>query len=136
MVDRGAPRAKATSDGESTIEYDPAVAKDSVAQFAARLVRAFFQGNPAALWQTPQWVIQLLIEQLPTVEASEQLSQVNLVSYPHMKRSGQTRMLRTLKKAAKVNRPAPIKRYKHLPYDREAAQRWAIEQGYEVVQAG
>ena len=77
-----------------------------------------------------------MIEELPAIEAGEQLNQVSLVSYPHMKRSGQTRMLRTLKKAAKVNRSAPIKRYKHQAYDREAAQRWAIEQGYEVVQAG
>jgi hypothetical protein len=80
--------------------------------------------------------VQLLIEQLPTVEASEQLNQVSLVSYPHMKRSGQNRMLRTLKRAAKVNRPAPIKRYKHQAYDRAAAQAWAIEQGFELVQAG
>ncbi|MCA0354720.1 MAG: hypothetical protein LCH85_22225 [Chloroflexi bacterium] len=98
-------------------------------------MRLYFQGNPLGLWHTPQWLLELLIEELSATEAREKLNQINIVSMPHSKAAIQRRMIRRLKKLADPPTKA-TSRWPASEHNPAAAAEWFQQQGIEVAHAG
>jgi hypothetical protein len=104
----------------------------------ARLTQAYFQGRPEAIFSTPAYLINLLIQQLPAIEAEQSLRQVSIVSTPHLKPRDRRSYVQRLARKAKSNaaREKPQRQYPDAVQDPAAAADWFASRGIKVVQAG
>lgn len=98
----------------------------------ARLVYAY-KLDPRALVTTPLWALQVLVDELPGIEAAEQLARVNAATMPHAKAADARRYQRDLARLAYPPEPVPPMPKERI--DPQAAAEWFKAQGI-IVKTG
>lgn len=81
------------------------------------------------------WMINTLADQVPAIEAQEDLHLIQATSYPNMKPHGQKKVLRELTYAAEIKEDWRDRLPEIIEEDPAKAAEWFAEQGIRVESA-
>jgi hypothetical protein len=123
---RGAIGGGSAGEPDNPIEAAPTLA----------LIVRFYHIDPERILNLPRWVVQLLVEQMPAIEAIEAQAAITAASAPHLTDRAFGRLLRRLERQAQPfmsepEKPAP----EIIEVNPEKAAEWFAAQGLVVVQA-
>lgn len=98
------------------------------------LLVAVYHLDPGRVFDLPQWVLAILLRQLPYIQSLGMLEMAVATTLPHMKKDEARSTIRRLQR--KVEEQQQIEPMEILEFDPDKAAEWFAAQGLKVESNG